>query len=60
MCLWKCYNVTAGKSVFGPSTVTKSKRLPKAAELSRMPVPLQPAGVEIFHRVDNSVVCEST
>lgn len=45
--LWKWCNVTVDKPESGPSTVSKSKRLPKAAKLSRMPVPLQPAGVNI-------------
>lgn len=40
-------DVTASKSVFGPSTVTNSKRLSEASELSRMPAPLQLAGVLI-------------
>lgn len=39
--------VTASKPVFGPSTIANSKRLPEVSELSRMPAPLQPAGVLI-------------
>lgn len=40
-------DVTASKPVFGPSTIANSKRLSEVSELSRMPAPLQPAGVLI-------------
>lgn len=40
-------DVTANKPVFGPSTITNSKRLSEVSELSRMPAPLQQVAVLI-------------
>jgi len=55
-------DVTDCRSAFGPSTVTNSKRLSEAAELSGMPTPLGPAGVFISRWLmwlTTNLVCES-